>query len=292
MIRSRRRAYGMAAGLFAVGAVASCMTAGGRAEALKKYTAEREGDTLSAPPAKLGGPLDPTGSRELKVRPTPPLMMNIHHMTEPDLVAHLKKIEYDTDLNNSEIAYAQCVHVSTGQPCAINDDGANVYIQPDIGIHKWKHSDVPPNGFIVARIINYDPERKEIGFGIPPHTRVWWLVDHDTITGALQSRFFRRTYVASAPIEWIGVTRGFRDCGHGFPKLSSKAHWTDCARSNVLYHGATRGDAVQAPATRSLAPSARPVSFTSAVPLPNPPQQAVLLDAAWVTCELGCCATS
>jgi hypothetical protein len=257
-----------------------------------KHTAETEDARLGQPPAQLGNPFRTNGHELVKARKTPELPQRIETMSDTALVAYLDSLQYDTDPANSELVLARCVHTDpTVRPCALHE-GANVYIQPDVGTHRWGKDTIPPFGFVVARITNYDStDRREAGFGFPPNTRVWWVVDHDAV-GRPRSRFFKRNYSPTAPAVDFVAQRQFKFChhwSHNPQEASSK--FKSCATSPTAMAG-RREETREAMPTESFGARFRFASFRSAVPLPAAPHDDVsLLTDAWITCHKGCCAT-
>jgi len=167
-----------------------------------------------------------------------------------------------------------------------------VFIEPEVGMHLWKHTDIPKNGLVVARVINYSANKYEANFKFPPSRKIWWVVDSDGTQG-LRSRYFVRNYHASAPaVDLVGTPQPFKQCphGHNLPHTEAKAKFLTCAQSDTVarYDGSgLKGDSRLAPAPAIF----RPVRFRSTVPLPAYPYIKAL-DGAWVTCDAGCCATS
>ena len=301
MIRSTTRMRGsvLLLGMTVIGAAGSCHQAppGGQIVVLSKPTGEREHeDAGTAPQAHLGGPLDQVPSMTFKTRKTPKLTADILQLNEQQLVAYLNGLIYDGDTKNGELETVACVHATIGgdTPCA-STDGVRLVIQPEIGAHIWKHGDLKNDrhGAIIARIINYETDdRKEATFGFPAHTKVWWLVDFDTVTQLPRSRFFKRTYSTHPPfLEQVGGDQPFYYCdhvhkaGHG----EAIAKYVSCSQSLTMQPTPERGvSARSAPSTDGVF---RQASFTNAVPLPRRPL-VMALTATWITCDMGCCSTT
>jgi hypothetical protein len=257
-----------------------------------KISAEAEDDTLSGAPAHLGGPEDLTGPPQVvKIRATPTLTKRIELMTEGEIIDYFKQLQYDTDVATTETVDARCHH-SGGGPCGTGDS-AHVFIQPEVGMYWWKHTKIPKEGMVVGRIINYSPVGDdEYTFHFPGHQRTWWVVD--SVPGGLRSRYFVRTHESGPPIRFVtSVFYPFLDCNHGAPKnKEAKAKFKDCA-SSMLNPSTTPGDRVERGAIKppEVSGVANFAGVPGAVPLPVRPT-VIQLRATWVTCDVGCCATS
>jgi hypothetical protein len=235
-----------------------------------------------APADSLGGPYskgrpgtvttDPTAAAPVPLTDT---------VNDAVLAAYLDALNFDLARDNGELALVRCKSGS-GAGCA-----ASLYIQPEIGMKKRNATDVPPNGMVVARIINYSATATDSTYEIPPLTRAYWYVDHTFI--GLRSRVFIRTLPATGKtLKFIGpLTRTYEPCGHppyGGPALAK-------FRKCELYETTMRGDAVYG--SRSN-PFVHTVSFGAASPSPAP--NPLLANAEpltdtelWVKCSLGCC---
>lgn len=258
---------------------------------LPKVTAENEHEVIGLPPATLGGPEGGAVITTLKPRLTPTLKKPITAMTDAELVGYLNDLEYDLDPANSEIDSTTCLYGPTGPACNPGD-AARVFIEPEVGMHLWKHTDIPKYGLVVARVINYSANKYEANFKFPPSRKIWWVVDSDG-TGGLRSRYFVRNYQAAAPaVDPVGVALPFKLCPHAHytPHTEAKAKFLSCAQSDTVA-GYQRSRAERASASAPDPSIFRPVRFRSTVPLPMYPFIKAL-DAAWVTCDAGCCATS
>lgn len=256
-----------------------------------KVTAENEHEVVGHQPASLGGPEGGAVVTTLKPRLTPTLKKPITAMTDAELVTYLNSLEYDLDPANSEIDSTTCLYGPTGPACNPGD-AARVFIEPEVGMHLWKHADIPKYGLVVARIINYSSNKYEANFRFPPSQKVWWVVDSNGTSG-LRSRYFVRNYHPGAPaVDLVGTELPFRQCphAHNTPHDEAKAKFLSCAQSDTVASYPSSG--VAKPSGLAPAPSIfRPVRFRSTVPLPAYPFIKAL-DAAWVTCDAGCCATS
>ena len=258
-----------------------------------RYTAETENESLTDPPAHLGGPEDRGVGELVTGRRTPTLPKSIDLMNNTELVAYLNTLEYDMGPANSQLQDAVCVHPG-GSACAPGDS-ARMFIEPDVGMHKWPASEIPKNGLIVARIINYGPAgNDEKTFGFPARTRTWWVVDSNGSSG-LRSRYFTRTYNAAAPIRYTTmVPHPFNHCRHNDAPAGrpAKGKFWNCAESiadSVVAAWPRTGT------TRTAAASPgsyfHPAAFRSVVPTPTHPYIKAITDT-WVTCDMGCCSTS
>src|SRR5690348_13385045 len=107
--------------------------------------AEPENDILpDSAPTDLGGPKGNGVTTSVANRPTPELPPgDIANITQAALINHLKKMIYDQSAYGSEDGQLKCL--KNGNPCP-GSDFSDVYMQPDIGMNRWRHDDVPPNG--------------------------------------------------------------------------------------------------------------------------------------------------
>lgn len=289
---SRRGAPLVAAVLLTV--VAGSCSSGGGPSGVGGPTnsGEAEDEVPAHAPSQLGGPLGGGRGVPVQSRATPELPQPFDAMNDQELVNYLGSLEYDMDKYSSQVMDADCVHAgASNKPCDPTEV-ARVFIEPEVGMTKRAYDAIPQFGLVVARIINYDPsDRRESTFGFPPSTRVWWVVDYDA-NHQLRSRFFKRNYHTTGPaVDTVGAPRGFYHCNHpDNPGHPTRAKFWTCAQSAslALAAPATQGDPVVA-ARRSGA--ATPVRLASLVPLPPLPV-AELLQASWVNCGAGCCATS
>jgi hypothetical protein len=263
---------------------------------LVKSTGENEYQVAgTTPPSSLGGPRDTSAGITFVARKTPKLTSYIESLDEGQLLTYLNSLKYDRDPLNTETETVTCIHMPSGTPCAPGD-GAEVSVEPEIGAHMWKHADVPQYGFIVARLINYDPtDRMEATFKIPASTQAWWVVDQDPVSHQPRSRFFRRSYSSSPPyVVQLGTTHDFLECGHAHKTghLQAITKFVNCSQSLTM--AAPHASGIEA-ALRGEMPASeriyRLASFGTSIPLPAHPE-IMQLRATWVTCEMGCCSTS
>lgn len=299
MMRSTTRARNSALllGVTVIVAASSCHPRGPEPRAYRKNTGEREQEVVgTTPPARLGGPLEPVGNVAFTARKTVPLSDDVSRLDEQQLVSYLSGLVYDGDLANGEIDSVTCIHARpTGDvPCAPGE-AVRLFIEPEIGAHKWTHGDYAsnPHGVVLARIINYETDdRKEATFGFPAHAKVWWVVDLDPATKLPRSRFFRRTYSARRPfIVQVGSDQPFYDCGHVHPVHHGQAiaKYVSCSQSLTVLPRPPRELSLRPmSATHAIVHHA---SFTNAVSLPTRPT-IMALSATWITCDMGCCSTT
>jgi hypothetical protein len=236
------------------------------------------------PPDSLGGPYskgrlgrDAAPTREAPVPLTPA-------MSDAVLAQYLDSLNFDEARDNGELALIRCP-AGSGTGCS-----ATLYIQPEIGMKKRNPTDVPPNGMVVARIINYSATATDSTYQIPPLTRAYWYVDHGPL--GLRSRVFIRTYSSVSPVlAFIGpLNRTYEQCYHppyGGPAL---AKFRTCG-PDTYETAKTRGDAVLYGIVPN--PFIHPVSFMSARQRPSRPLvtavEALTDTELWVKCAQGCC---
>lgn len=274
----------------------SCQPANVRARALNKGSGEGEVE-MEGPnkPQHLGGLIDPgTPPQKFSGRKTPGLGDYIERLNDSALVAYLNTLVYDNDPKTTEIETVACVHSNDGSPCATGET-AQLLIQPEIGAHKWKHSDVKSHGLVVARIINYSTGVNEKNFGFPERSKVWWVVDEDPATHLPRSRFFKRTYRTTAPfVEQVGPTRAYYDCGHSHDRGGhgeAIAKYVSCSQSLTMEPGAPGAPAAAELPVRDGFALLRLVSSRATLRQPSR-VVAMELTATWITCEMGCCSTT
>ncbi|MFL5560596.1 MAG: hypothetical protein ACJ79K_03890 [Gemmatimonadaceae bacterium] len=225
--------------------------------------------------------------------PTRALTHPIDSLSDADLVKYLNSLHWKPSWSHfsTQRANAPCTHRTTGVPCA-SGDSADLLIQPEAGTSKWEHDSIPPNGIIVARVINRAADDRDAdSLGFRAGAKTWWVVDDSA--GTLRSRFFVRTYVQNAPITFVTRTRPFIRCGHqdapsGRP---ARGKFWNCAQSSAdtLLAAASAGN--RAGRTAAVDGPFHLASFESRVPMPIVPRPLAMLTAAWVTCSMGCCST-
>ncbi|NUQ22270.1 MAG: hypothetical protein HOQ09_15080 [Gemmatimonadaceae bacterium] len=293
MARSRR-CHGLIVNvgvLVVAGAVATCSKPYVTVQSVKFDTsrvamAERENDTLATQPKYLGGPLGMPEVTTFRHRQTPTLTAEITTLSEGDLRKYLSKLVYHTDVYSTEVAYLPCVDsTAAGDVPCTGQDSAVVYIQPDIGMDKWKHDDIPAAGLIVARVINYSASaRHEAKFGFGGSRHTWWVVDKDG-SGHYRSRFVERTYKPGAALRVLNAKEWpFGQCMHRDVKTGrpARAKFWNCDRSreDVASLMVPRNEVRTASYFRTAAYE----PFT----LPARPRPYATSDT-WVTCAEGCC---
>ena len=244
---------------------------------------EREEELVGDRPLAmaLGGPFQLPTSVYAPSRATPAPTVTIDVMTDAQIVAYLNTLVYDMSLDHSELALLPCRKGGSSVSCR-PDSLARVYIQPEVGMNRRPWGTIPPNGIVVARIINYttSPDT-ESTIGLPPARRAWWYVDRDS-AGRYRSRFFVRTYSGTGPAVTFLRTRAWRRCDHPLAhNRPAMAKWRGCRDTGGL-----------APSTHSE--NADPRAFIRA--LSFAPRRGVSPDAlptvvadGWITCSLGCC---
>lgn len=261
---------------------------------------EDENEQRLTRPGNLGGPGHGTPSPTLKVRPTPVLDDFIENLTDDQLVAYLSQLQYDMGPGQSHRVRAACVHNPSGLPHPIPapkrcnlGDGAELAIEPEVGMHLWEFSDIPEHGMVVARIINYDKQdREEATYGFPPDRRVWWVVDRPN--GVLRSRFFVRTYQASPavrPIRDAAAVYPLVNCHPTEKHANAEARFAKCSEALHL-KGRSSSRSAARPTAVPVASLLPPGSASSMPSVPLPQLVEMVIDGTWVTCKSGCCATS
>jgi hypothetical protein len=291
--------HAAAAGVLLLAAASSCrhepkppgpraLTSG---EGVTTDLVEAESEQPGAPPASLRNTAPNT---VITSRETPALPKPIDSMSDAELVAYLNTLKYKTGGYNTHSANVPCVHGSTGLPCT-GSDSAHVFIQPEAGMNKREWSAIPPDGMIVARIINdaaVDLDAAE--FGYPAQRKTWWVVDR--ASGVLRSRYFVRTYSPTgAAVRYVTlVPRAFTRCVHPDAPAGRPARakfWT-CVESWADTTRLSRaGGGQELIGAATLQSYIHPVSLRSAVPMPSATPQPFTLQSNWVSCGSGCCAT-
>lgn len=253
---------------------------------------EVDDERYAARPMSLGGRLGGPAYTTDTTRPTPGLPAPLDSMRDSALVAYLNSLRYDGSTKNTDLKYVTCVR-TTG-PCYPGGDSAAImYIQPEIGIRHVKYDSVPPNGMIVARIVNYgiDTLGRDITVGLPGGQRGWWVVEH--IPFGLRTRFFVRTYSAFPAVRILegvpGPVHSYAQCMHARAPSArpSMAKWATCATSPYHWSTLRSESAPGAPAASELASYIHTVSFRRDVEATT----YVRLDGGWSTCSQVCCAT-
>lgn len=301
-LATRHRASAFTALLMGLAFATACPRGGGVKVLAGSVVPENEDEERLTPPRALGGPGHGTTTAPLKQRATPTLDDFIENLTDSALVAYLSTLQYDRGPGQSQSVRAACVHNPTGHPHPIPapkrcnlGDGAEVAIEPEVGMHMTDFAKIPEHGLVVARIINYDStDREEATFGFPPGRRVWWVVDRPN--GVIRSRFFIRNYRAAAPavtqIRDVAAVYTLVNCHPTETHPHAQATFATCGRAPHTTKAPAGGSAARlstAPlATLSLAGGAR---RQPSVPVPTRPVE-VAIDGTWVTCKGGCCATS
>lgn len=282
-------------------AAPACHHRGGTPILTGNVVPEDEDAQRLTPPGALGGPGHGKPSAQLKNRVTPPLDNFIERLSDDSLVGYLSQLQYDMGPGQSQRVHAACVHNPSGHPhpipsprrCNIGE-GAEVAIEPEVGMHLQDFAAIPEHGLVVARIINYDTgDREEATFGFPPGKRVWWVVDRPN--GVIRSRFFIRNYSATAPavtqIRDIAAVYTLVNCHPTETHAHAQATFATCSRAPHTKE-ASGGSSVRLPSTSPINALSlfRAAPVTSSVPLPTPTE--MVIDGTWVTCRGGCCATS
>lgn len=283
-----------------VAATAAGSCRGGRVEPAPFITTgEHEHELMGRSRPRLGGPEGEAKPETVRTTRTPPLKDEIESLDESHLVGYLNSLSWDLDPQYNEVEDAECVHADTNNaPCSPGQT-ARVAIQPEVGSFRWSWDAIAqlPHGVVVGRIINYDmTDRKERVFGFPADSTAWWVVDKDPARpGKLRSRYFRRTYSASAPfVAQVGPTHDFIYCDHQHKQGHSRAiaKYVTCSQSLTLGApaGVPGGDALVS-SQRTEGGVFHAASLTSALPLPRRPMM-MALSGTWITCSMGCCSTS
>jgi len=230
----------------------------------------------------LGGAFQPPAQEVADPqRETPAPSKHVEDMTDAELVTYLNTLVYDMSLDHSELALLPCKKPGTAT-CPF-DEYAKAYIQPEAGMNRRGIDNIPANGLVVARLINYSQGADSAeNIGLPPAQRAWWYVDSSG--NKLRSRYFVRTYSSSGKgAKFIGPNRVFKDCKHDPVRdRPAIAKWRSCEDDGGF--------------ARSIAP--QPVrkvsSLFHAVRLQVDSSQdstAIrrIRGETWITCSLGCC---
>jgi hypothetical protein len=262
------------------------------ASRLGSGTVESEDEVRGHAPSRLGGPLGGAKLHGWSKRATPDMQQDINSMSDSAFVDYVSQLKYDTHEKKSYLVDAQCQHGANPSDQCADDEAAKLFIEPEIGAHFKNIPGPGSRGFIVARIINYDPsDRVAMGIAFKPHTRYWWVVNYNEQTHKAQSVFVSRNYKANSPLDTVPGTFGFIDCGHKTKYTRAEAKFGTCARflpSTVASIGA---GAVAGPApTVALARYTGAPSLRGAMPA-RAPLMAALLTGGWISCPTGCCST-
>jgi hypothetical protein len=252
-------------------------------------TVEVESERDTEPPATLTA--DRAEDVVIARRPTPALPQPLGSMTDAQLVDYLRSLRWKSRFSHysTQKVNAPCVYHSTGNPCVVGDS-ADLLIQPEAGMSRWDYDAIPPNGLIVARIINHQSNKDADSLGFRGGAKTWWIVDDSA--GTLRSRFFVRTYDPKAPIEFVTKTRPFIRCPHKDAPSgrAARGKFWNCAESKADSMLAVAPRDRGAPAA-SMATQFHLASFESRVPMPATPHPLAMLTSTWVTCAAGCCST-
>lgn len=261
---------------------------------LRGGTAESEDEVVASAPGHLGGPLGGAKTHGISARPTPDMRKDINSMSDADFVDYLSRLQYDTHPGRSHLAEAQCQHGDDPTKSCGTTESATVYIEPEIGAHQKGMPTAGSHGFIVARIINYDPsDRITTGMQLQPHTRYWWVVNYDPQTHAAHSIFVKRNYHSVNPLDTIPGTWGFYDCHHNTTYSRAEAKFGTCKGFLPQYTAA-----IKTPSARSDVPESdlgryiHSVAFHPAATSNDQAMVAALLSGGWISCPTGCCSTS
>ena len=259
-----------------------------RVAAMDTVEREVEADTGATMPLRSAA-----GDTVIAARKTPLLAKRIDSMSNTEVGNYLRSLAYKTSAYSTEDETVPCVHADNSA-CGAGDS-AHVVIQPDAGMNKWNFDSIPPNGLVVARIINDAPAgRYASNFKYPAQRKTWWVVDDSA--GALRSRYFTRTYSNSGPaITFVTYSRTFTRCGHNpapAPRPARAKFWT-CAQSadDTIPLSLSRPFRPRGTVARRDNSLLRLASLRSAVPLPPVAPRPYMLAGNWVTCDAGCCAS-
>ena len=227
---------------------------------------------------KLGGPYGNASVATSTGKETAgaPVMLT-SSVDEKVLVDYLDKLRFDMARDNGELAVVRC---PTGKA---DECHALLYIQPEIGMIKRSHEDMPKYGMVIARVINYSISATDITYGIPPLTRAYWYV-YPTNDGP-RSRLFIRTPGAATTLRFLEPEKRYMKCPHASISFAAIARFRKCEQQDL--EGRSKADY----GGRSN-PFIRPVSFTSTSRSPAVNDDAaVALDGTelWVKCAQGCC---
>lgn len=247
-------------------------------------TLERDNEQPGMPPDAnaLGGPYgNGTMTRITPHRATPSPSARIDSSTtDAALVSYLNNLVYESSRERSELGL---VHCKPHHPACAPNAGVPMYIQAEWGMSAVSTSSIPPEGVVVARIINFDASRPGGEMGVPPSTRAWWYVYRTPI--GLKSIYFTRTHsTTGSAITILAPPKDFFPCaGHlmavGQP---ARAKWGNCTTS--LAERPSEGAPSWSMAVRQ--PLFVPASFKTDG---NARPRMLIAADTWVTCMATCC---
>jgi len=230
------------------------------------------------PQGKLGGPYGNGTSVERPRKETAEAPVKLTPKVDDGVLArYLDALTFDMARDNGELAVVRCPQGSVPGCHAL------LYIQPEIGMLSRSINDVPKNGMVVARIINYSLTETDSTYGIPPMTRAYWYV-YPTSSGK-RSKVFVRTPGLETTLQFLGDERTYESCRHTSITFAAIARFRKCEQQGLE----TRGKAGYG--GRSI-PVVRRVSFESTPPSPalaNDGSVALTDTELWVKCAQGCC---
>ena len=228
-------------------------------------------------PDSLGGPyaFGRAGVDHNTATPVAPPGLSTGTISDADLSRYLNSLNFDKARDNGELALIAC------KPPAVFPCGVRIYIQPEVGMKHQRHADVPRNGIVVARIINYSPTDSDVTYGIPRLTRAYWFVDRRAPGSPPRSRVFIRTFGGARALQFIGPDTTYSQCEYHAPAGGpAVAKFRRCVPYQV---SRMPGDVVVGGWSN---PFVRTVSLSPAVPKPD---FALTETELWVKCAQGCC---
>lgn len=228
------------------------------------------GTRLGGPYGHGAGAIDPH-----KETPEAPEKLT-ESIANQTLVDYLNRLTFDMARDNGELASVACHAPASKDPCSVP-----LYIEPEVGMRYRDHAKLPPNGIVVARIINYSESDSDVTYGVPPVTRAYWYV-YPTFLGPRSRVFIRvRAPNSTQALKFIGPEEAFSRCKHADVKGPAVAKFRRCVPYSVAELGV---DGVRDP---GLSPFVRFVSLTAS--LPTVDVEPLAATELWVKCSLGCC---
>ena len=230
------------------------------------------------PQSKLGGPYG-NGSKAARPREqTAAAPVRLTPTVDDGVLArYLDALTFDMARDNGELAVVRCPQGSASGCHAL------LYIQPEIGMLSRSISDMPGNGMVVARIINYSLTESDSTYGIPPLTRAYWYV-YPTSSGK-RSRVFIRTPGSATTLQFLGAERTYESCGHASIGFAAVARFRKCEQQDLDARGKPGYGGRPTPLVRR-------VSWESTLHssmLAADGTVALTDTELWVKCAQGCC---
>jgi hypothetical protein len=251
---------------------------------VRPNTMERDNERRGTAPHvdSLGGPFGNGNIGHIVInRPTPSPSARIDSTTtDSALVSYLNSLVYESGRDRSELAL---VHCRAGHPMCAPNVGVPMYIHAESGMDDVSAASIPPQGVIVARMINFDPSRPGGSMGVPPLSRAWWYVYREP--SGLKSIYFARTHsTTGSAITVLGAPRDFYECPPHAINMGqqARAKWASCSTVLAAGHGAESPEWTMVPRD----PLFVPATFK---PTRNPRPGIAIAADTWVSCMATCC---